>query len=75
MCLAVPLKVIEINDKEAVGESFGFKKNIRVDLIDDLKVGDYVIVHAGFAIEKVDEESALENLKLIKEVSDALGGI
>lgn len=75
MCLAVPLKVIEINDKEAVGESFGFKKNIRVDLIDDLKVGDYVIVHAGFAIEKVDEKSALENLKLIKEVSDALGGI
>lgn len=72
MCLAVPLKITKINGKDAIGESYGLWKNIRVDLLKDVKVGDYVIVHAGFAIEKIDEEVALENLKMIREVADAL---
>lgn len=75
MCLAVPLKITKINGKDAIGESYGFKKNIRIDFIKDVKIGDYVIVHAGFAIEKIEEEVALENLKMIKEVADALGRI
>ncbi|SKA83235.1 hydrogenase expression/formation protein HypC [Caloramator quimbayensis] len=72
MCLAVPLKVIQINGKDAVGESLGIRRDIRIDFIKDVNLGDYVIVHAGFAIEKIEEEAALENLRLIKEVADAL---
>ncbi len=75
MCLAVPLKIKEINDKEAVAEVEGITRKIRLDFIDDIKIGDYVIVHAGFAIEKLEEEHALLNLKIIKEVTDALAGI
>ena len=51
MCLAVPLKLIEINGKQAVGERHGIRRNIRLDFIPNAKLGDYVIVHAGFAIE------------------------
>lgn len=75
MCLAVPLKIREINGKEAVGEAQGIKRRIRIDFVKDVNVGDYVIVHAGFAIEKIDEENALENLRLIKEVTDALESV
>lgn len=75
MCLAVPLKVTSINGKEAEGELEGVKRKIRIDFLDNINVGDYVIVHAGFAIEKLDKEHALENLRLIKEVTDALGRI
>lgn len=75
MCLAVPLRITSINGKQAVAEVQGLVRNIRIDFIDDARVGDYVIVHAGFAIEKLEEEHALENLKYIKEVTDALGTI
>lgn len=75
MCLAVPLKITSIDGMKATGEVEGVKRSIRVDFIDNPKVGDYVIVHAGFAIEKLDEEQAVENLKLIKEVTDALESI
>lgn len=75
MCLAIPLKIKEINGKDAIAEVEGVSRKIRIDFIDDLKVDDYVIVHAGFAIEKIDEEHALMNLKIIKEVTNALEGI
>jgi hydrogenase expression/formation protein HypC len=71
MCLAIPLKITEVNGKEAMAEIEGVKRKIRIDFIKDLKVGEYVIVHAGFAIEKLDEKLALENMELIKEVTDA----
>lgn len=73
MCLAVPLKVIQINGNDAVGESLGIRRDIRIDFVKDINLGDYVIVHAGFAIEKIEKEVALENLRIIKEVTDALG--
>ena len=72
MCLAVPLKLIEINGNEAVAESMGMRRSVRVDFIDDPKVGDYVIVHAGFAIERLPEEQALEDIGAWEEVRDAL---
>jgi hydrogenase expression/formation protein HypC len=75
MCLAIPLKIVEINGKEAIGEIEGVTRKIRIDFIGNLKAGDYCIVHAGFAIEKLDEGQALENLKAVKEVTDALGKI
>ncbi|WDC83826.1 HypC/HybG/HupF family hydrogenase formation chaperone [Caloramator sp. mosi_1] len=72
MCLAVPLKVVSIEGNTAQAEIEGVKRTIRIDFIKDVNVGDYVIVHAGFAIEKLKEEDAIENLRLIKEVTDAL---
>ena len=72
MCLAVPLKLIEINGKEAVGESMGMRRKLRVDFIDKPQLGDYVIVHAGFAIERLPEEQALEDIGAWEEVRDAL---
>lgn len=72
MCLAIPLKLIEINGSSAVGEALGMTREIRVDFIPEPKLGDYVIVHAGFAIERLGEEQALEDLEAWKEVRDAL---
>ena len=50
----------------------GLDQEVRVDLIEDLSPGDYVIVHAGFAIQKMTQKEALENLKLLEEIKDAL---
>lgn len=72
MCLAVPLKIVEINGKDAVGERHGIRRNIRLDFTESAQIGNYVIVHAGFAIEKIDAAQAEANLAAIQEVEDAL---
>ena len=72
MCLAVPLKIIEIHGLDAVGESLGMRRPLRVDFIPDQKIGDYVIVHAGFAIERLPERQALEDLESWEELRDVL---
>ena len=72
MCLAIPFQLVEINGTTAVGEALGMKREIRVDFIPEPKIGDYVIVHAGFAIERLGEAQALEDLEAWKEVRDAL---
>ena len=72
MCLAVPLKVVEINGREAVAESMGMKRKIRVDFIDNPRVWEYVIVHAGFAIERLPEEQALADLETWEELDGAV---
>ncbi len=73
MCLAIPLQLVEVNGKSAVGEAMGMRREIRVDFIDKPKIGDYVIVHAGFAIERLPEEQAKEDLEAWEEVQNALG--
>ena len=72
MCLAIPLKLIEINGNEAVGEAMGMKRAIRVDFIPEPKLGDYVMVHAGFAIERLAEQQALEDLEAWEELRNVL---
>ncbi len=72
MCLAVPLKLVEINGNDAVGESMGMRRSVRVDFIEEPKRGDYVIVHAGFAIERLSEEQALEDIEAWEELRAAL---
>ena len=72
MCLAVPLKLIEIDGKEAVGDAMGVRRRIRVDFIPEPKIGDYVIVHAGFAIERRSEQQALEDLESWEELDETL---
>ena len=73
MCLAVPLKLVEINGKDAVGEALGMHRSVRVDFIPDPKLGDYVMVHAGFAIERLPEEQAMDDLETWEELQHALG--
>ena len=72
MCLAVPLKIVSVTGKQAVGEAAGLTQKVRVDFLPDVRPGDYVMVHAGFAIEKLTEQQARENLACIQEALDAL---
>lgn len=72
MCLAVPLKLIEINGKTAIGEAMGMTRQLRVDFIKEPQVGDYVMVHAGFAIERLPEGQALADLEAWEEMEAAL---
>ena len=72
MCLAVPLKLIEINGKNAIGEAMGMTRQLRVDFIKEPRVGDYVMVHAGFAIERLPEGQALADLEAWEEMEAAL---
>ena len=72
MCLAVPMKLIAVReDGTATADLDGARCAVNVSLIADPRVGDYVIVHAGFAIQTLDPREAKESLKLWKEV---LGG-
>lgn len=71
MCLAVPMRIAELNGSEAVCDLDGVKRRIRVDFIKNPAIGDYIISHAGFAIEKLAKEQAELNLAAIREVSDA----
>jgi len=72
MCLALPMKIKRMDGTLAVGEAAGITREIRVDYLEHVQEGDYVMVHAGFAIEKMTEEEALENIKLLEELKDAL---
>ena len=72
MCLAVPLKIVEIDGLDAFGEVEGLRRRMRLDFIKEPKVGEYVIVHAGFAIERLPEKQALADIEAWAEVRDAL---
>ena len=72
MCLAGPLKIVEINGLDAVGEVEGLRRRMRLDFIKEPKLGEYVIVHAGFAIERLPEKQALEDIAEWAEVENAL---
>lgn len=66
MCVAVPAKIITVSDNIALIESAGVSKKIDISLVPDVNVGDYVIVHAGFAIQVVDTEEAQKILELFE---------
>jgi hydrogenase expression/formation protein HypC len=68
MCLAIPMKVVEIDGPVAQVEEAGVRRTARVDLIEDVRIGDYVIIHAGVAIDRLDPEEAKETLKLFEEM-------
>ena len=68
MCLAIPAKIIEIKNQMGTIDMDGTRKEVSLLLQEDAKVGDYVIVHAGFAIHKLDEEEAKENLRILKQI-------
>ena len=74
MCLAIPMKVMELNPPEAVVDQAGVRLTIRTDLLDDLQVGEYVLVHAGFAIERLRPEEAEETLRLMAQMTEEMPG-
>ncbi len=71
MCLAIPGKIVEFVDMEnhiAKVEIGGVKRNINIGMLDGTRLGDYVLVHVGFAMSKVDEREAEETLRLLQEL-------
>ncbi len=70
MCLAIPMEVIEVEGEIAKVDSRGMKKEVRLDIVDRIpKVGDFVIVHAGFAIHTMEKEEAQRSLELFDEMA------
>ena len=74
MCLAIPAQVKSINRDEALGEVdiLGVTREVALDLVPKAEVGDYVLVHAGYGIEVVDEQFANETLDLIRQFPDLI---
>ena len=68
MCLAIPLKVKKINGDFAEVESGRLLRNVNIQMLSGLKPGDYVLVHAGFAIQTIDPKKAKQTLKIIDEI-------
>jgi hydrogenase expression/formation protein HypC len=70
MCLAVPGKVLKIDNNKGVVEVGNLRREVFMHFIPDIRVGQYVLIHAGCAIETIDEKEAKETLELIKELSE-----
>ena len=72
MCLAIPMVLIERNEFQGVAEIDGVRRQISVMYVPEAEVGDYVLVHAGFAIGQVDADEAAKTLELLREYSDSM---
>ncbi|MDD5173228.1 MAG: HypC/HybG/HupF family hydrogenase formation chaperone [Candidatus Omnitrophica bacterium] len=68
MCLAVPMKIIEINGDEGFVESSGLKRKANFSLLKNPKIGEYVLLHAGFAIERVKAKEAQKTLRMFESI-------
>lgn len=71
MCLAIPAKILKVEGEVAEAEIGGLRKKIHLGLMEAPETGDYVLLHAGFAIQKIDEKEAGEILELLKEIEEA----
>ncbi len=71
MCLGIPVKVVAIDGQLAVVDVGGARREVSLLLLDDVRPGDWVILHAGFAIQKMDEEEAAKTLALLRELPGA----
>ena len=70
MCLGVPIQVKTIENEVAMCEIDGVQREASLMMLDDVKIGDYVLIHAGFAIEKIDDDEAQLTLKALREALD-----
>lgn len=68
MCLGIPMKVVVINGHEGTVESGGLKKKANFSLMKDVKKGEYVLLHAGFAIERIKPDEARKTLKALRDL-------
>ena len=69
MCLAIPSKIVKIENNMATIDVDGVQRKASLLLLEDAQVGEYVIVHAGFAINRIDEAAALETLRFLREAA------
>jgi hydrogenase expression/formation protein HypC len=69
MCLAIPSKIVKIENNMATIDVDGVRREASLLLLEDAQIGDFVIVHAGFAIQKIDEAAAMETLDLLREAA------
>ena len=69
MCLAIPSKIVKIENGMGTIDVDGVQRTTSLLLVEDAAVGDYVIVHAGFALHKIDEIDAMESLRILKEAA------
>ncbi len=72
MCLAIPALITSINDKEAEVEVGGISRRISLWLTPEARVGDYVLVHTGYAINVLDQEQAEETLEILREIAEGV---
>jgi hydrogenase expression/formation protein HypC len=72
MCLAIPAIIVNIEDGMGTVDMAGVQKKVSLILLEDANVGDYIIVHAGFGIHKIDEEVAMESLRILREAAHLL---
>jgi hydrogenase expression/formation protein HypC len=72
MCLAIPMKIIDINGTIATAEVDGVTRQARLDLLPEANLGDYVLIHAGLAISRLDPEDAAETLDLLRKLADEI---
>lgn len=74
MCIAAPAQVVEINQEKSIGfvDFGGVRQQIKLDLIDEIEVGKYVLVHAGYAIEQLSDQEAKESLEAWDELLETL---
>ena len=70
MCLAIPMRIIEMEEWVGVAEVDGVTRKVRLDLLPEVNLGDYVLVHAGLAIARVDAVEAEETLSLLRKLAD-----
>ncbi len=68
MCLAIPAEVLKVDGNKGVVDYGGLEQEVSLDLVEDVCPGDYVLVHVGFAIEKVSKDAALETIAIFKEL-------
>lgn len=74
MCLSIPARVVSLEGRTAIVDVAGNRREVDVSLLEKVSVGDYVLVHAGFAIGVYDESEAQETLALLKELAEATQG-
>ena len=75
MCLAIPARIVELSGHRAKIELLGNVREADLSLVENPALGEWVLVHAGFAIEKLSEEDARETLNLLMQVEEGIGGI
>lgn len=72
MCLSIPAQIVSIDGSMAEVSAGGTIFKAGLQMVENVAVGDYILLHAGFAIQKISEEDAAETLKLLKEMEDAM---
>lgn len=68
MCVAIPGKVISIEEGLCIADFMGVSREVSIELLEGVNVGDYILVHAGYAVEKIKEEEAIETINLLEEL-------